>query len=78
VGARDRGVGSPTCLEQLPRRFGNVCGRVNALAGVSQVRFHSASVIWAARRVNWSAWQLTTCPETLQFPAAQPLLRSRQ
>ena len=53
--------------------FGNQCGRVNALAGVSQVRFHSLTVIRDSGlpdEVNWSAWQHdpTNLPlETLQF-----------
>ena len=53
--------------------FGNPCGRVNALTGVSQVRFHSVTVIRDSGlpdEVNWSAWQHdpTNVPlETLQF-----------
>ena len=53
--------------------FGNQCGRVNAFAGVSQVRFHSGSVVRDSGlpdEVNWSAWQHdpTDLPsETLQF-----------
>ena len=53
--------------------FGNQCGRVNALAGVSQVRFHSETVIRDSGlpdEVNWAAWQHdpTNVPlETLQF-----------
>ncbi len=53
--------------------FGNQCGRVNALAGVGQVRFHSEAVIRDSGlpdEVNWSAWQHdpTDLPvETLQF-----------
>ncbi len=53
--------------------FGNQCGRVNALTGVSQVRFHSEAVIRDSGlpdEVNWSAWQHdpTNLPlETLQF-----------
>ena len=53
--------------------FGNQCGRVNALTGVSQVRFHSDAVIRDSGlpdEVNWSAWQHdpTNLPlETLQF-----------
>jgi transglutaminase-like putative cysteine protease len=53
--------------------FGNQCGRVNALAGVSEVRFQSESIIRDSGlpdEVNWSAWQHdpTELPsETLKF-----------
>ena len=53
--------------------FGNQCGRVNAAAGVSEVRFHSASVIrdpGLPDEVNWSALQHNPTelpPATLQF-----------
>ena len=53
--------------------FGNQCGRVNAFSGVSQVRFHSESVIRDSGlpdEVNWPAWQHDPTdlpPETLQF-----------
>ena len=53
--------------------FGNLCGRVNAYAGVSQVRFYSESVVQDSGlpdEVNWRAWQHdpTDLPlETLQF-----------
>ena len=53
--------------------FGNQCGRVNAMAGVSRVRFYSESVIRDSGlldEVNWAAWQHdpTDLPlETLQF-----------
>jgi transglutaminase-like putative cysteine protease len=53
--------------------FGNVCGRVNALAGVNQVRFYSTSVIRDSGQpdeVNRSAWQHDPTdlpPDTLQF-----------
>jgi transglutaminase-like putative cysteine protease len=53
--------------------FGNQCGRVNALAGVSHVRFYSETIIRDSGlpdEMNWSAWQHdpTNLPlETLQF-----------
>ena len=53
--------------------FGNQCGRVNAMAGVNQVRFHSESIIRDSGQpdeVNWAASQheLTDLPPaTLQF-----------
>ena len=53
--------------------FGNRCGRVNAMAGVNQVRFHSESIIRDSGlpdEVNWAAAQhdLTDLPPaTLQF-----------
>ena len=53
--------------------FGNHCGRVNALAGVSQVRFHSESIIRDSGlpdEVNWAAPQHDPTdlpPATLQF-----------
>ena len=53
--------------------FGNLCGRVNAYAGVSQVRFYSETVVQDSGlpdEVNWQAWQHdpTDLPlETLQF-----------
>ena len=53
--------------------FGNHCGRVNALAGVGQVRFHSESIIRDSGlpdEVNWAARQHDPTdlpPATLQF-----------
>ena len=53
--------------------FGNHCGRVNAFAGVSQVRFYSESVIRDSGlpdEVNWTAQQHDPTdlpPATLQF-----------
>ncbi|MBH2020428.1 transglutaminase-like domain-containing protein [Polaromonas sp.] len=53
--------------------FGNLCGRVNAPAGVSEVWFQSESIIRDSGlpdEVNWSAWQHDPTelpPETLQF-----------
>ena len=53
--------------------FGNQCGRVNAPAGVGEVRFHSESVIRDPGRpdeANWSATQhdpIELPPATLQF-----------
>lgn len=53
--------------------FGNYCGRVNALAGVSQVRLHSESIIFDSGlpdEVNWQARQHDPTelpPATLQF-----------
>ena len=53
--------------------FGNHCGRVNAFAGVSQVRFYSESVIRDSGlpdEVNWTAQQhdpTVLPPATLQF-----------
>ncbi len=53
--------------------FGNLCGRVNAFAGVSQVRFQSETVVRDSGlpdEVNWQAWQHDPTdlpPETLQF-----------
>ncbi|HEY9240122.1 MAG TPA: transglutaminase family protein [Burkholderiaceae bacterium] len=53
--------------------FGNLCGRVNAPAGVSSVRFQSESVIQDSGLhdpVDWYAWQHDPTdlpPATLQF-----------
>ena len=53
--------------------FGNYCGRVNALAGVNQVRFYSESVIYDSGlpdEVNCNAFQhdpTALPPATLQF-----------
>ena len=53
--------------------FGNQCGRVNAPAGVSEVRFHSESIIRSSSlpdEVNWFAVQHDPTelpPATLQF-----------
>ncbi len=53
--------------------FGNQCGRVNAMAGIGQVRFYSEAIIRDSGlpdEVNWAAWQHdpTNLPlETLQF-----------
>jgi transglutaminase-like putative cysteine protease len=53
--------------------FGNQCGRVNAPAGVSQVRFRSDSVIQDSGlpdQADWFAWQHDPTdlpPATLQF-----------
>ena len=60
-------------VDEYNDAFGNQCGRVNAFAGVSQVRFYSESVIRDSGlpdEVNWSAWQHDPTdlpPETLQF-----------
>ena len=53
--------------------FGNQCGRVNAPAGVGEVRFHSQSIIrdpGQPDEVNWAAMQHDPTelpPATLQF-----------
>ncbi|MBC8057831.1 MAG: transglutaminase family protein [Rhizobiales bacterium] len=53
--------------------FGNLCGRVNAPAGVTQVRFRSESTIQDSGLldpVDWYAWQHDPTdlpPATLQF-----------
>ena len=53
--------------------FGNLCGRVNALQGNTQVRFHSESIVRDSGlpdEVNWNAWQHDPVDlplETLQF-----------
>lgn len=53
--------------------YGNYCGRVNALAGVNQVRFYSQSIVYDSGLpdvVNWSAWQhdpIALPSDTLQF-----------
>ena len=72
---------SPEVLEVAPNQeveeyldaFGNQCGRVNALAGASQVRFRSQSIIRDSGlldTVDWSARQHDPTelpPATLQF-----------
>ena len=58
--------------------FGNLCGRVNAPMGVSNVRFRSQSVIrdsGLADEVNWGAWQHD--PTELPLATLQFLLPSR-
>ena len=58
--------------------FGNQCGRVNAMAGVSQVRFYSDAVIQDSGlpdEVNWAAWQYD--PTDLPLETLQYLLPSR-
>ena len=58
--------------------FGNQCGRVNAQAGVSQVRFYSEAVIQDSGlpdEVNWAAWQHD--PTNLPLETLQYLLPSR-
>ena len=58
--------------------FGNQCGRVNAMAGVSQVRFYSEAVIQDSGlpdEVNWAAWQYD--PTDLPLETLQYLLPSR-
>ena len=58
--------------------FGNQCGRVNAQAGVSQVRFYSEAVIQDSGlpdEVNWAAWQYD--PTDLPLETLQYLLPSR-
>lgn len=58
--------------------FGNLCGRVNAFAGVSQVRFYSESVVRDSGlpdEVAWNAWQHE--PTDLPFETLQFLLPSR-
>ena len=58
--------------------FGNQCGRVNVLAGVSQVRFHSQSTLRDSGlldEVNPSAWQHD--PADLPVATLQFLLPSR-
>ncbi len=58
--------------------FGNQCGRVNALDGVSRVRFHSQATIRDSGlpdEVNWSAWQHD--PTDLPLETLQLLLPSR-
>ena len=65
---------SPTLpVDEYLDAFGNQCGRVNAPAGVGQVRFRSASTIRDSGQqdeTNWSAWQHDPTdlpPATLQF-----------
>ena len=58
--------------------FGNQCGRVNALAGVSHVRFHSQAIIrdtGLPDEMNWAAWQHD--PTNLPLETLQYLLPSR-
>ena len=58
--------------------FGNQCGRVNAFAGMNQVRFHSEAVIRDSGlpdEVHWSAWQQD--PTDLPLETLQYLLPSR-
>ena len=58
--------------------FGNQCGRVNAQAGVSHVRFYSEAVIQDSGlpdEVNWAAWQHD--PTNLPLETLQYLLPSR-
>ena len=58
--------------------FGNQCGRVNAFAGVNQVRFRSEAVIHDSGmpdEVNWAAWQHD--PTNLPLETLQYLLPSR-
>jgi transglutaminase-like putative cysteine protease len=58
--------------------FGNLCGRVNAFAGVNQVRFQSETVIRDSGlpdEVNWQAWQHD--PTDLPLDTLQFLLPSR-
>ncbi|MDP9045044.1 MAG: transglutaminase family protein [Pseudomonadota bacterium] len=65
---------SPSMLvDEYLDAFGNQCGRVNAPAGVGQVRFRSESVIQdpgVPDPVDWYAWQhdpVDLPPATLQF-----------
>ena len=60
-------------VDEYLDNFGNYCGRVNALAGVNQVRLYSESIIYDTGlpdEVNWSAWQhhpTELPPATLQY-----------
>ncbi|RZJ10445.1 MAG: transglutaminase family protein [Haliea sp.] len=60
-------------VDEYLDNFGNYCGRVNALAGVNQVRLYSESIIQDSGlpdEVNWSAFQhhpTELPPETLQY-----------
>ena len=66
-------IGHQLMADEYLDGFGNLCGRVNAYTGVSQVRFHGESVIQDSGlpdEVNWQAWQHDPTdlpPETLQF-----------
>ena len=66
-------VGPNLQVDEYFDAFGNLCGRVNAPAGVNQVRFRSESVIRDPGRldpVDWYAWQHDPTglpPATLQF-----------
>jgi transglutaminase-like putative cysteine protease len=64
--------------EEYLDSFGNQCGRVNAMAGIGSVRFHSESIIrdsGLADEVNWYAWQHD--PTELPASTLQFLLPSR-
>jgi len=66
-------VGPNLSVDEYLDGFGNLCGRVNAPAGVNQVRFRSESVIrdpGVLDPVDWYAWQHDPThlpPATLQF-----------
>ena len=66
-------IGDQLMADEYLDVFGNLCGRVNAYAGVSQVRFHGQTVVQDSGlpdEVNWQAWQHDPTdlpPETLQF-----------
>ena len=65
-------------VEEYVDAFGNLCGRVNALAGVNHVRLFSDSVIWDSGQpdeVNYLAWQHD--PTHLPLDTLQFLLPSR-
>ncbi|SDP72630.1 Transglutaminase-like enzyme, putative cysteine protease [Rhodoferax sp. OV413] len=64
--------------EEYYDAFGNLCGRVNAPAGVNQVRFQSQAVVrdhGLPDEVNWNAWQHD--PTELPTATLQFLLPSR-
>ena len=64
--------------EEYYDAFGNLCGRVNAPAGVNQVRFQSEAVVrdhGLPDEVNWNAWQHD--PTGLPTSTLQFLLPSR-
>ena len=66
-------VGPNLPVDEYVDAFGNLCGRVNAPAGVNQIRFRSESVIrdpGVLDPVDWYAWQHDPTdlpPATLQF-----------
>ncbi|WP_394788622.1 transglutaminase family protein [Rhodoferax sp.] len=65
-------------VEEYFDAFGNLCSRVNAPAGVNQVRFRSESTIrdpGVLDEVNWGAWQHD--PTDLPSATLQFLLPSR-
>ncbi len=71
-------VWPPMVVDEYVDAFGNLCGRVNAPLGVSNVRFRSQSVIRDSGlpdAVNWGAFQHD--PTELPLSTLQFLLPSR-